>query len=76
MKQPRTAPAKMAFQHAYRAARLQHRFLIEIDAVIDRYREIEPAAVPWDKIYTTVESLYLEQLPPDLKKAVRRAVLG
>jgi hypothetical protein len=72
----RKTPTRMAFQHAYRAARLQHRFLIEIDAVIDRYREIAPASVPWDKIYTAVEGIYFEELPPDMRKAVLHAVRG
>lgn len=44
--------------------------------MIDRYREIAPAAVPWEKIYLAVEGLYLEGLPPAIRKAVLQAVRG
>jgi hypothetical protein len=76
MGQRKTLPARLVFKQAYRAARLQHRFLIEIDAVIDRYREIEPSAVPWNKIYNAVEGLYLQAVPADIRKAVLHAVRG
>lgn len=66
--------AQRAFKAVYRAARLQSQFLLEVDAVIDRYRENIPSVVPWDDIHSTIGDLYLADVPPRMKEAALYAI--
>ena len=62
--------ARGRFKEAYRAIRIQHRFLIELDELIDRYSARHCDVVPWDKFYTIINDLYLQNVTPTIRSAV------
>jgi hypothetical protein len=64
-----SALARRRFKQAYRALRIQGRFLTELDELIDRYRTLSLTDVPWDKIYTSTCDLYWHKVTPLAQQA-------